>query len=99
MRGGFRYQRPDAGAIHVVSEKPRDNIYELNPSGSEQLTLRERQVLRLIGYGKSTKETAVVLGVSFRTASCHRYNIMNKLCAHNAADLTRHAVRMGLVEV
>ena len=63
------------------------------------ITPRERQVLTLIASGKSSKQIAQVLGISFRTSVCHRYRLQQKLNAHNTADLTRAAIRMGLVEL
>jgi DNA-binding NarL/FixJ family response regulator len=65
----------------------------------EDLTPREKQVLALIAQGESTKEVAQALGISFKTVACHRGRIMRKLDAHKATDLTRHAIRMGLVQV
>ncbi len=62
-------------------------------------TERELEVLSLVASGKSTKEIAHFLGVSVRTAESHRMRIMTKLHAHNTADLTRAAIRMGLIEV
>jgi len=63
------------------------------------LTRREREVLKLIASGKSSKEIARHLGIAFRTVSCHRYRLQTKLNAHKAADLTRAAMRMGLIEL
>jgi len=65
----------------------------------KDLTKRERQVLCLIASGKSGKEVAYKLGISFRTFVSHRFRIGKKLSAHNTADLTRAAVRMGLVPI
>ena len=65
----------------------------------EQLTPREREVLRLIAEGKSSKAVAHTLGISFRTAVCHRYRIFKKLELHETASLVRLAVRAGLVEL
>lgn len=64
----------------------------------DPLTAREKQVLQLIAEGKSTKEVAEVLGVSFKTAESHRMRIMNKLDIHNAAGLVLYAVRRGLIQ-
>jgi DNA-binding CsgD family transcriptional regulator len=67
--------------------------------GSEvEITTRERQVLGLIAAGNSTKEIASELGIAFKTAACHRNRLLAKLGARNTADLTRAAIRMGLVE-
>jgi two-component system, NarL family, response regulator NreC len=65
----------------------------------DPLTARERQVLQLIAEGKSTKEIAVVLGVSVKTAESHRSRLMQKLDIHETASLVRYAVKRGLVQV
>jgi two-component system, NarL family, response regulator NreC len=62
------------------------------------LTSRETQVLALIARGKTMKEIAHALRMSFSTAATHRYHIQQKLNPHHTADLTRAAVRMGLIE-
>jgi two-component system response regulator NreC len=64
----------------------------------EVLTLRERQVLRLVAEGKSTKELAGILGISDRTGGSHRTRIMEKLEIHETASLVRYAIREGLLE-
>jgi DNA-binding CsgD family transcriptional regulator len=58
---------------------------------------RERQVLQLVAEGKSTKEAASVLGISVKTASAHRTNLMSKLDIHETAGLVRFAIRLGLI--
>ncbi len=58
---------------------------------------REREVLQLVAEGKSTKEIAVVLGISVKTASAHRTRLMGKLDIHETAGLVRFAIRLGLV--
>ena len=62
------------------------------------LTSRERQVLQLVGEGKSTKEAAAALGISVKTAESHRCRLMRKLDVHETASLVRHAIRRGLVQ-
>ena len=64
----------------------------------DPLSGRERQVLQLIAEGKSTKDVAVVLGVSVKTAESHRSRLMEKLDIHETATLVRYAVRRGLIE-
>ena len=63
----------------------------------DPLTSREHQVLQLIAEGKTTKEVAVLLGVSVKTAESHRMRIMTKLDIHETAGLVRYAIRQGLV--
>jgi PAS domain S-box-containing protein len=62
------------------------------------LTERERQVLVLIADGRSTKEAASTLGISYKTADSHRSRILEKLGVHETASMVRYAIRAGLVE-
>ena len=64
----------------------------------DALSPRENEVLRLIAAGRSTKEIAVALGISVKTADSHRTRLMEKLDIHEVAGLTRYAIREGLVE-
>jgi len=63
------------------------------------LTPREREVVQLVAEGKTSKEVAVTLDLSVKTAETHRTNIMRKLDLHSVADLTLYAVRNGIVQV
>jgi DNA-binding NarL/FixJ family response regulator len=65
---------------------------------SEPLSPRERQVLQLIGEGKSSKEIASLLGISVKTAESHRARLMQKLDIHEIAGLVRYAIRKGLIQ-
>jgi len=67
------------------------------PDPSDNLTSREREILQLVAEGHSNKELCTRLGISLRTVENHRHNLMRKLGAHNSADLTREAFRLGLV--
>jgi DNA-binding NarL/FixJ family response regulator len=64
----------------------------------DPLTDRERQVLQLVAEGKTTKEVAVILGVTAKTAETHRIKVMEKLDIHSTAGLVRYAIRRGLVQ-
>ncbi|MBN1453891.1 MAG: response regulator transcription factor [Anaerolineales bacterium] len=63
------------------------------------LTDRERQVLQLVVEGKSNKEIAMVLGISPKTVSVHRTNIMSKLDVQNTVELIRYAASNPLVSL
>ncbi|MGA8342672.1 MAG: response regulator transcription factor [Candidatus Sulfotelmatobacter sp.] len=63
------------------------------------LTSREREVIQLLAEGKTSKEVAVALRLSVKTSETHRTNLMRKLGLHSVADLTRYAVRNGIVQV
>jgi len=64
----------------------------------DRLTSRERQIVQLLSEGKSSKEVAVDLNISVKTAETHRSNIMRKLDIHSTSQLVRYAVRNHLVE-
>jgi DNA-binding NarL/FixJ family response regulator len=63
----------------------------------DQLTEREREVLRLVAEGLATKEIAARLFISTRTVESHRANLMRKLDLRSVALLTQFAIREGLV--
>jgi DNA-binding NarL/FixJ family response regulator len=76
-------------------KKTRDRSVSDKPA-FRQLTPREIEILKLIAAGLSTKEIAVSLGISFKTAACHRSRLMDKLGIHEIANLTRYAVRRAM---
>lgn len=65
----------------------------------DRLTPREREVVQLLAEGKSSKEVAVALGLSVKTAETHRSNVMRKLQLHSVSDLVLYAVRNNIVHV
>ena len=98
--------------VHAIQEVCRGSIY-LSPnisravvdaylsktqSSTDSLSGRERQVLQLVGEGKSTKDIAVHLGISVKTAESHRARLMKKLDIHETASLVRYAIRRGLIQ-
>jgi len=84
------------GFLH--REKHSDMAYNADLSG-DVLTAREREVIQLLAEGRTSKEVAVTLKLSVKTAETHRTNLMRKLGLHSVADLTRYAVRNGIVQV
>ena len=83
------------GVPGVVVDAVRANSSPVD----DPLTGRERQVLKLVAEGYSTKECATILGVSVKTADSHRTRLMRKLDIHGTAGLVRYAVRHHLAEV
>lgn len=63
-----------------------------------EISVRERDVLRYVAQGLSSKEIADVLGLSTRTVENHRASISRRTGLRSVAQLTLHAVRLGLVE-
>jgi DNA-binding NarL/FixJ family response regulator len=72
---------------------------ESQPSPKAVLTPREREVIQLLAEGKTSKEVAVALKLSVKTAETHRTNLMRKLDLHSVADLTLYAIRNGIVQI
>lgn len=64
---------------------------------ADPLAPRERQVLQLVAEGRGSKEIAVLLGLSVKTAESYRAHVMEKLNIHETANLVRYAVRQGLI--
>jgi DNA-binding NarL/FixJ family response regulator len=64
----------------------------------ELLTPRELEVLKLIAEGHTSNEIASALVLSIKTVESHRANILNKLGMRDRVDLTRYAIRRGLIE-
>ena len=67
--------------------------------GQSLLTNREREIVRLVAEGKSTREISALLGVSAKTAETHRSNIMRKLKLHSVSELILYAIRNGILPV
>jgi DNA-binding NarL/FixJ family response regulator len=65
------------------------------PAEVERLTTREREVLKLMAEGNSSKEIADLLGISTRTVEHHRAHIMTKLKLRKTADVVRYALQEG----
>ncbi len=65
----------------------------------DRLTSREREILKLIAEGKSSREIAKKLYISLKTVMGHRTNIMGKLDIHNRTELIKYALRKGLVSM
>ncbi len=65
---------------------------------ADPLTPREREVVKLIAESRSTKQIAAELVISEKTVERHRENILEKLGMHDRVQLTRYAIRTGLIE-
>ena len=68
------------------------------PVREDPLTPRETEIVKLIAESYSTREIADALVISEKTVDRHRTNILEKLGMHDRVELTRYAIRHGLVE-
>lgn len=82
-------------AQEILQAEPHPN--RKVPGDGQHLTERERQTLKLIVEGKSNKEIALLLGISPKTVSVHRTNIMSKLDVQNTVELIRIATNHPLI--
>ena len=92
---GETYLSP-AISRHVIADYRRRVTAQ--PEPADRLTPRQREVLRLIAEGLSTKEIAFRLKLSIKTIETHRAQIMERLDIHDVAGLVRFAVRTGLID-
>jgi DNA-binding NarL/FixJ family response regulator len=91
---GETYLSP-AVSKHVIADYLRRTG---GAPASGSVTPRQRQVLRLIAEGKTTKAIARHLEVSAKTVETHRAQLMDRLDIHDVAGLVRYAIRIGLIE-
>jgi len=77
-----------------LDKKPHPADTDAPPS---RLTPRQREIVQLLAEGKSSKEVAVALGLSVKTAETHRANIMRRLECHSVSELVRYAIRNGII--
>ncbi len=69
----------------------------LQDDDATRLTARQREVLSSIAKGDTTKETAAALKISIRTVEFHKYHLMRQVGVRSVAELTRLAIRLGIV--
>jgi DNA-binding NarL/FixJ family response regulator len=92
-----------AGKKYVTPQVAKEVLPVLKKSSQRRggpinrLTGREREVLQLVAEGRPSKQIADVLCVSPRTVEYHKYKMMGKLGLHSTADLTRYAMRHGII--
>lgn len=92
IAGGHKYFSADILPIAIGLAQPVDGT-----PPSSVLSPRERQVLQLLALGLRTKEVAARLGVNTKTAETFRRRLMAKLRLTSIADLTRYAIRQGII--
>lgn len=96
VAGGEAFFSP-AIAMILLRDSRGETSSTNAPDPGDGLTKREREVLTLVGEGKSSPEIAKHLGLSVKTIEGHRGRIMAKLEIHNVAGMVRQAIRLGLV--
>ena len=86
------------GVLSALMRSHLDRLRRGEALPASSLTPREDEVLKLIAEGQSSKDIADTLFISLKTVEHHRANILRKLGMRDRTDLTRYAIRAGLVE-
>jgi len=88
-----------AGGTYVFPELAIKSGPDRTGLQSTALTPRQREVLRMIAEGHSTKDIALTLNISAKTVESHRSQLMDRLNIHDVAGLVRYAIRTGVVSI
>jgi RNA polymerase sigma factor (sigma-70 family) len=92
------------GETYISPETAQNTLREYGRGATKRdllatLSPRQREVLRLIAEGRTTKQIAQVLEISVKTVETHRAQLMERLGIHDVAGLVRYAIIVGLIEV
>ena len=87
-----------AGVMSTLVRDVQERIRRGDRVPEAALTPREEEVVKLIAEGHSSKEIAAALHISLKTVDRHRANVLAKLGMRDRTELTRYAIRAGLVE-
>jgi len=92
------------GETYISPETSRKTLLEYGRGATKRdllatLSPRQREVLRLIAEGMTTKQIAQALEISVKTVETHRAQLMERLGIHDVAGLVRYAIIVGLIEV
>jgi DNA-binding NarL/FixJ family response regulator len=95
MRGeAFLYPAAVTALIRDYLDRARRD----DGSATDLLTPRETEIVKLVAEGHTSKEIAELLVISVKTVERHRANVLEKLGMRDRVDLTRYAIRRGLIE-
>ncbi|KUM83915.1 response regulator transcription factor [Streptomyces pseudovenezuelae] len=86
------------GAVTALIRNYLDRVRHGEEPPEQVLTAREEEVLKLVAEGHSSKEIAEMLFISIKTVHRHRENLLHKLGLRDRLELTRYAIRAGLIE-
>jgi len=95
---GDSFLSPSVANILVRNYQEEASTVRINDP-YEQLTDREREILKLLAEGYANQEIADVLAISSKTVDGHKTNLMAKLDIHNRTELIKYALRKGIITV
>ena len=91
---GDSYLYPSVAKVLI-----KDYLQKMEQDPYERLTNREREVLKLVAEGRTSRDIAALLCISIKTVLGHRTKVMEKLDIHNRTELVKYAIRKGLITV
>ncbi|KDQ70878.1 regulator [Streptomyces sp. NTK 937] len=86
------------GAVTALIRNYLDRVRDGGDVPARAITEREEEILKLVAEGHSSKEIAGMLVISVKTVERHRANLLQKLGLRDRLELTRYAIRAGLIE-
>jgi DNA-binding NarL/FixJ family response regulator len=86
------------GAVTALIRNYLDRVKDGEGVPDRAITVREEEILKLVAEGHSSKEIARILVISVKTVERHRANLLSKLGLRDRLELTRYAIRAGLIE-
>ena len=95
VHSGLRYISPSIAQTVLRKRQPGSG----RAANDDGLTKREREVIRLISQGSTTKEVASTLHISPKTAQVHRDNLKRKLNLHSTAAMVHYAIQHKLIRI
>jgi DNA-binding NarL/FixJ family response regulator len=95
---GERVLSPEVMAQFKDEAIPRNDPARV-PLKRSTLTLREREVMKLLAEGQTVRQAAAVLGLSIKTVDAHKFNLMRKLDIHNKAQLVTSAIQRKILRM
>jgi DNA-binding NarL/FixJ family response regulator len=90
---------PRAADVLLNAFSRKNSQLDLRVLNRSRLTPREREIVKLLAEGKTSREAALALGISVKTAETHRANIMRKLEVHSVSEVVRYAVKNHIIEI
>jgi DNA-binding NarL/FixJ family response regulator len=93
-----------SGEIYISPEMSKKTVIDVGTGTTKRelldtLSPRQREVLRLIAEGRTTKQIAAEFGISVKTVETHRAQLMERLNIRDVAGLVRYAILVGLIDV
>ncbi|MEV4969519.1 response regulator transcription factor [Streptomyces scopuliridis] len=86
------------GAVTALIRNYLDRVRQGDSIPDSAITPREEEILKLVAEGHTSKEIAGILVISAKTVERHRANLLQKLGLRDRLELTRYAIRAGLIE-